>query len=209
MRASPSRASSTSWARASAMRAASHAAVSPSQRAVRDAFAAARAAMPRDAILTHDAARLNSWTGYFWPVYTPDGSMFPWGSATLGFALGAANGAAVAAPDRRVVAACGDGGFLFTATELSTAVANDLDVTVLVHDDGAFGSIADYQVRHHGRSYATDLRNPDLVAFVRSFGVPTERVTDIAELAPAMARATAGSGPSAVILATPLGQPWS
>ena len=119
--------------------------VSADERKVRDAFLAARAALPRDAILTHDAARLNSWTGYIWPVYEPDGSMFPWGSATLGFALGAANGAAVAAPGRRVVASCGDGGFLFTAMELATAVAHQLDVTVFIHDDSAFGSIADYQ----------------------------------------------------------------
>ena len=75
--------------------------------------------MPRAAILTHDAARVNTWSGYFWPVYAPDGSIWPWGSATLGFALGTANGAAIAAPGRRVVATCGDGGFLFTASELA------------------------------------------------------------------------------------------
>jgi thiamine pyrophosphate-dependent acetolactate synthase large subunit-like protein len=196
-------------ARARGVREAANAGVAPAQRAARDAFRAARAALPRDAILTHDAARLNSWTGYFWPVYEPDGSIFPWGSATLGFALGAANGAAVAAPGRRVVAACGDGGFLFTATELATAVAHELDVTVLVHDDAAFGSIADYQVRFHGRSYATDLRNPDLVDFARSFGLPAERVDDIADLPAAMVRATAAPGPSAVILRAPLGQPWT
>ncbi|MEP6637749.1 MAG: thiamine pyrophosphate-binding protein [Chloroflexota bacterium] len=195
--------------RARAMRDAMTAGVAPGQRAVRDAFVAARAALPRDAILTHDAARLNSWTGFFWPVYEPDGSIFPWGSATLGFALGTANGAAVAAPGRRVVAACGDGGFLFTATELATTAAYGLDVTLLVHDDAAFGSIADYQIRYHGRAYATDLHNPDLVAFVRSFGIPTERIADIAELPAAMARATAAGGPSAVILGAPLGQPWS
>ncbi len=177
--------------------------------AVRDAFLAARAALPRDAILTHDAARLNSWTGYFWPVYEPDGSFFPWGSATLGFALGTANGAAVAAPGRRVVASCGDGGFLFTASELATAVAHSLDVTVLIHDDGAFGSIADYQIRYHGRAYGTDLVNPDFVAFARSFGVPAERVDDVADLPDAMARATAGPGPSVVVLGAPLGQPWA
>ena len=93
------------------------------------------------------------------------------------------------------MAACGDGGFLFTATELATTAAYGLDVTLLIHDDGAFGSIAAYQVRYHGRAYATDLHNPDLVAFVRSFGIPAERVDDIAELPAAMARATAGSGP--------------
>jgi thiamine pyrophosphate-dependent acetolactate synthase large subunit-like protein len=205
------RATEPGWGieRAKGVRAAVAAGVAPSQGAARDAFAAARAAMPRDAILTHDAARVNSWTGYFWPVYEPDGSIFPWGSATLGFALGTANGAAVAAPGRRVVATCGDGGFLFTATELATTVAHGLDVTLLVHDDSAFGSIADYQIRYHGRAYGTDLHNPDLVAFVRSFGIPTEQVTEIAELPAAMAGATAGSGPSAVILKAPLGQPWS
>jgi acetolactate synthase-1/2/3 large subunit len=134
--------------------------------------------------------------------------MFPWGSATLGFALGAANGAAVAAPGRRVVASCGDGGFLFTATELATAVAHQLDVTVLIHDDAAFGSIADYQLRKHGRAYATDLVNPDLLAFARSFGVRAERVESVYELPAAMARATAEPGPSVVILTGPLGQPW-
>jgi thiamine pyrophosphate-dependent acetolactate synthase large subunit-like protein len=183
--------------------------VSADERKVRDAFLAARAALPRDAILTHDAARLNSWTGYIWPVYEPDGSMFPWGSATLGFALGAANGAAVAAPGRRVVASCGDGGFLFTAMELATAVAHELDVTVFIHDDSAFGSIADYQVMRHGRAFATDLVNPDLVAFARSFGVPAERVEDVSDLPAAMARATADPGPSVVVLGAPLGQPWA
>ncbi len=82
-------------------------------------------------------------------------------------------------------------------------------MTLLVHDDAAFGSIADYQIRYHGRAYATDLHNPDLVAFVRSFGIPTERIADIAELPAAMARATAAGGPSAVILGAPLGQPWN
>jgi thiamine pyrophosphate-dependent acetolactate synthase large subunit-like protein len=177
-------------------------------RATRDAFLAARAILPRDTIVTHDAARLNSWTGYIWPVYEPDGSHFPWGSATLGFALGTANGMAVAAPGRRVVATCGDGGFLFTAMELATAVAHQLDVTVLVHDDAAFGSIAAYQERRYGKAFACDLVNPDLVAFGRSFGIPAERVDDVADLAEALTRATAEPGPSMVVLGAPLGQPF-
>ncbi len=204
-----SRASAWGAARARATREGSLDGVSAPERAVRAAFLAARAAIPRDAILTHDAARLNSWTGYIWPVYEPDGSFFPWGSATLGFALGAAIGAAIAAPDRRVVASCGDGGFLFTAMELATAVAHQLNVTVFIHDDAAFGSIAAYQIRHHGRAYATDLVNPDLVAFARSFGVPAERVDDVADLPAAMARATAEPGPSVVVLASALDQPWA
>jgi acetolactate synthase-1/2/3 large subunit len=195
--------------RARATREGSLRGVSDAERAVREAFDRARAILPRDAILTHDAARLNSWTGYVWPVYEPDGSLWPWGSATLGFALGAANGAAVAAPDRRVVASCGDGGFLFTAAELATAVAHGLNVTVFIHDDAAFGSIAAYQRKHHGRAFATDLVNPDLLAFARSFGVPAERIDSIAELPAALGRATAAPGPSVVVYAGPLDPPWS
>jgi thiamine pyrophosphate-dependent acetolactate synthase large subunit-like protein len=93
--------------------------------------------------------------------------------------------------------------------ELATAVAHQLDVTVFIHDDSAFGSIADYQLRRHGRAYATDHVNPDLVAFARSFGVPAERVVDIGDLAGAMTRAIAEPGPSVVVLACPLDQPWS
>lgn len=194
--------------RAKAARDALHDLVPPASRAVRDAFLAARNVLPRETIVTHDAARLNSWTGYVWPVYEPDGSHFPWGSATLGFALPVANGMAVAAPDRRVIATCGDGGFLFTATELATAVAHQLDVTVLVHDDSAFGSIAAYQVRRYGKEYACDLVNPDLVAFGKSFGIPAERVDDVTQLPAAMQRATAEPGPSMVVLSAPLGQPF-
>lgn len=202
---------SADWgvARAGAGRRAAREAISPADATTRKAFFATRAVLPRDVILTHDAALINAWTGYAWPVYTADGSIFPWGSGTLGFALPAANGAAVAAPGRRVVATCGDGGFLFTATELATAVAHQLDVTVLVHDDSAFGSIANYQLRHHGRTYATDLHNPDLVAFARSFGVPAERVEAMTDLPEAMGRATAGPGPSVVVLAGPLANPWA
>jgi acetolactate synthase-1/2/3 large subunit len=93
--------------------------------------------------------------------------------------------------------------------ELATAVAHQLDVTVFIHDDSAFGSIADYQLKRHGRAYATDLVNPDLIAFARSFGVPAERVEDVGDLPAAMARATAEPGPSVVVLASPLGQPWA
>ena len=102
---------------------------------------------------------------------------------------------------------CGDGGFLFTATELATAVAHQLDVTVLVHDDAAFGSIAAYQERRYGKAYACDLVNPDLLLFGRSFGIPTERIDDVAELPAAMARATAGPGPSMVVWARRWGSP--
>ncbi|TMG25229.1 MAG: thiamine pyrophosphate-binding protein [Chloroflexi bacterium] len=198
------------WGPAAAKRARAElrSSILPGRRAFLAAIDETRSAVPRDAIVTHDAATLNSWTAYFWPVYEPDASLFPWASASLGFALPSAIGAAVAAPGRRVIAACGDGGFLFTATELATAVRLSLPMTVMVHDDGAFSSIAAYQRDRFGRAFEADLTNPDLVAFAGSFGVPAWRVERAAELAPAMRAAVAESGPSLVAISAPVGQPW-
>jgi acetolactate synthase-1/2/3 large subunit len=174
------------------------------------AMLAARAAFPRESVVTHDAAGFNFWSAYAWPAYREAGSLWPWGSATLGFALPAAIGAAIALGGRTpVMAACGDGGFLFTAAELATAVMFSLPVVVLVHNDGGFQSIAYHQEREYGgRLIGTELVNPDLVAFARSFGAAAERVTDIADLPAATARAVASQGPAVIEITDPLGRPW-
>ena len=117
-------------ARARAMREAFDAGVAPDQRAVRDAFLAARAAMPRDAILTHDAARAELVERLLLAglrarridlaVGVGDARLRAWRSRT-------------ARPSRHPAGGswptCGDGGFLFTATELATTAAYGLDVT--------------------------------------------------------------------------------
>jgi len=175
------------------------------------AMHAARAALPRESVVTHDAAGFNFWSAYAWPVYRPAGSLWPWGSATLGFALPTAIGAAVALGGRMpVVAVCGDGGFLFTATELATAVMQSLPVITLVHNDHGFRSIGYHQEREYGgRLIGTELVNPDIVAFARSFGVHTERLEDIAGLPAAIARAVATQGPAVIEITDPLGRPWA
>ena len=157
------------------------------------------------------AERVPSVFGYAWPAYRPAGSLWPWGSATLGFALPAAIGAAVALGGRMpVVAACGDGGFLFTAMELATAVMQSLPVITLVHNDHGFRSIGYHQEREYGgRLIGTELVNPDIVAFARSFGAHAEQVGDIATLPAAVARAAAAQGPAVIEIIDPLGRPWS
>jgi acetolactate synthase-1/2/3 large subunit len=174
------------------------------------AMQAARRELPRESVVTHDAAGFNFWSAYAWPAYRPAGSLWPWGSATLGFGLPAAIGAAVAlGGETPVVAACGDGGFLFTAAELSTAVAQGLPVIALVHNDGGYRSIGYHQQRHFGgREIGVELVNPDLVAFARSFGAHAERAADIADLPGAVARAVATRGPAVIEITDPLGRPW-
>jgi len=171
----------------------------------------ARTALPRESVVSHDAAGFNFWSAYAWPAYCPAGSLWPWGSATLGFALPTAIGAAVALGGTTpVMAACGDGGFLFTAMELATAVMQSLPVIVLVHNDQGFRSIGHHQIKDYGgRLIGTELVNPDLVAFAGSFGVHTDRVEDIGGLPAAVRRAVATQGPAVIEITDPLGRPWA
>jgi acetolactate synthase-1/2/3 large subunit len=64
----------------------------------------------------------------------------------------------------------GDGDFMMSGHELATAVQFDAPIVVLLVNNGMFGTIRMHQERHFGRAVATDLRNPDFVAYARSFG---------------------------------------
>ena len=83
---------------------------------------AIRAAAPRSAIITGDAAAINAWQIVHLPVYEPRSAPFPLHNAALGFAFPAGLGAKLARTGQAVIAICGDGGALFTAQELATAV---------------------------------------------------------------------------------------
>jgi thiamine pyrophosphate-dependent acetolactate synthase large subunit-like protein len=184
------------------------ASVSADRRHILGYFQALRAALPRDVITTHDAATFNGWSGYFWPTYVPEGNIWPWGSAALGFALPIAIGASVAAPDRRVVAFMGDGGFGFTAMELATAVKYGANVTVVIHSDNAFSSIGNYQKREFGREYEVGLLNPDLVPFAKSFGARAVKVDRWEDAAAATVAISAEPGPALVEIAAPILPPF-
>jgi acetolactate synthase-1/2/3 large subunit len=158
--------------------------------------------------VTSDAAAVNSYTAWFWPPGDQGTYLFPWGSAALGFALAAGIGASVARPDAPVLAVCGDGGFLFTMPELGSAAQIGANVTVLVADDGGYGSIAAYQRRRYGRTVATDLRNPDFAAIAEAHGVPGTRVSRLEDLPAAVTGSLARSGPSVILLTEPVPLPW-
>ena len=195
-------------ATARAVPAAVHASVAADRRDILAFMDLLRSAMPRDVITTHDAATFNGWSGYFWPTYVPEGNIWPWGSAALGFALPIGIGAAVAAPGRRVLAFMGDGGFGFTAMELATAAKYGINITVIVHNDNAFSSIGNYQRVVHGREYQVDLHNPDFVQFARSFGARAIRVERWEDAAAAVVSVSSEPGPAVVEIAAPIKPPF-
>ena len=167
-----------------------------------------RGAVGRNGIIVSDVTILSYWGRTLFDVYEPRTYMYPWGFVTLGFGLPAAIGAKVAQPDRKVVAVCGDGGFLYTAMELATAMQNGLNVVALVINDNQYGILAPQQMKRFGRTTMIDLHNPDFVALARSFGAHAEEVSSIDGVGQALAAAFAQDRPAVLELKTRLQHPF-
>jgi acetolactate synthase-1/2/3 large subunit len=109
------------------------------------------------------------------------------------------------------VVVAGDGGFLFTASELATAVQHDIPLVTMVFDDGAYGNVRRIQEQRFGpdRTIASRLRNPDFVAFADSFGALGLRARTTDEVRPQLERAFAHGGPAVVVVDSgPMPDPW-
>ena len=124
--------------------------------------------------------------------------IYPTGYATLGYALPAAIGAKLAAPDRPVVALVGDGGLLFTVAELATAAELGIPLPVVVPNNGGYGEIRDQMIDEGIDPVGVDLRVPDLPLLGRAFGGEGLRVDDPAALAPALREALERPGPTVI-----------
>lgn len=154
-----------------------------------------RDVMPRNAILSVDV----NITGYgalsHFPTYSAGSYIFSGISVAMGIGLTAAIGAQVAHPERKVVALCGDGGFLMTSPDLATAVMYDLPIVTLVMNDNQYTSIERGQLRRFGKRIGVELGNPDFVQFAESFGVIGLRVDDPEDFKPTLEKALALNKP--------------
>jgi acetolactate synthase-1/2/3 large subunit len=118
----------------------------------------------------------------------------------MGFALPGAIAAQRALPDRRILAICGDGGFLMNLQEMETAVRIGSNIVVMIWEDHEYGLIAWKQQNEFGRH--TDLRfgNPDFIALARAFGWNGYRVEKSAGLRSTLEEAFREEGPSLVVI---------
>ena len=145
------------------------------------------------------------------PVYKPRTFLSPGYQDNLGWGFATALGAQDARRDVPVLSISGDGGFLYTANELATAMRHRIPLTTVVFADGAFGNVRRIQQEHYGnRVIASDLANPDFVRFAESFGAAAERVRTPEELRGALKRAFARrDGPTLIeVPVGPLPSPW-
>ncbi|MDR3538861.1 MAG: thiamine pyrophosphate-binding protein [Acetobacteraceae bacterium] len=171
---------------------------------------AIRAALPADGIYVEEVTQVGFASRLAFPVHAPRTYLSPGYQDCLGWGYGTALGAQAAAPGRRVVLATGDGGFMFQAAELATAMRHRLPVVVVVFDDSAFGNVRRIQQLQFGnRLIACDLANPDFVKFAESFGMAAFRATTPDALEDALRQAFALNAPALVHV--PVGEmpnPW-
>lgn len=132
---------------------------------------ALRQALPPEGILVCDSTLLAYWARRYFPVLQPRTFLWPMGSGTIGWALPASLGASLGAPGRPVVVLCGDGGLMFSLSELATLVQEEVPVVLLVFNDNKYGMIAYFQRRRYDREVGVSLRNPELRNLSQAFGL--------------------------------------
>jgi len=172
---------------------------------------AIRAALPEEGILVEDVTQMAFAARVAFPVYRPRTYISPGYQDNLGWGFATALGVADARRDVPVLALCGDGGFMFTANELATAVRHRIPLVTVVFADSAFGNVRRNQEERYGnRLIACDLANPDFVRFAESFGAIGERARTPNELGAALSRAFARhAGPTLIeVPVGPLPSPW-
>ena len=156
-----------------------------------------------DHVVANDAGNFATWVHRHLRYRLPDSQAGPM-SGSMGYGVPGAVGAALARPGARVVAFAGDGGFMMTGQELSTAVQNNLPIVVIVCDNGHYGTILMHQHRYAGPGNyaATVLNSPDFAALGAAYGAKSWKVEETAQFAAAFDAALAHDGPSLIHLLT-------
>jgi acetolactate synthase-1/2/3 large subunit len=135
-----------------------------------------REAMPADGVLCLDNGVYKIWFARNYPARQQNTVLLDNALATMGAGLPSAMASAMVYPNRKVLAVCGDGGFMMNSQELETAVRLGLNLTVLILNDGAYGMIRWKQANMGFRDWGLQYANPDFVQYAHSYGAIGHRV---------------------------------
>ena len=141
-----------------------------------------RKVMARDDIVALDNGIYKIWFARNYIANEPNTILVDNALATMGAGLPSAMMAAMLSPERRVLAVCGDGGFMMNSQELETAVRLNLNLVVLILNDAAYGMIRWKQDQLGFPDYGLTFGNPDFVAYAQSYGASGHRIEDSADL---------------------------
>jgi acetolactate synthase-1/2/3 large subunit len=152
------------------------------QRIVRDV----RNVMPEDGIVCLDNGMYKIWFARNYRTHVANTLLLDNALATMGAGLPSAMMAAMLNPDRKVLAVCGDGGFMMNSQELETAVRLRLNLVILILQDNAYGMIRWKQAADHFPDFGLTFGNPDFVKYAESYGAIGRQVTRTEDLVPAL-----------------------
>ena len=155
-----------------------------------------------DMTVTVDVGTHYIWMARYFKSYEPRHLLFSNGMQTLGVALPWAISAALVRPNTKIISVSGDGGFLFSAQELETAVRLQLPIIHLIWNDGHYNMVEFQEEMKYGRSSGVDFGPVDFVKYAESFGAKGFRATSPAELTQLLQKALKENGP--VIIDVPV-----
>jgi acetolactate synthase-1/2/3 large subunit len=154
---------------------------------------------PHDIVLS-DVGAHKMWIARHYQCHEPNTCLIPNGFCSMGFALPGSVAASIVFPDRRILAICGDAGFLMNVQEMETAKRLNSNIVVMVWEDHEYGLIAWKQTTHFGRHTDLAFGNPDWNQLASAFGWNGHYVKDSVDLKGVLENAFNEEGPSLVVL---------
>ena len=143
-----------------------------------------RKAMPSDGIIALDNGVYKIWFARNYLAHQSNTVLLDNSLATMGAGLPSAMGAKIVHPERKVMAICGDGGFMMNSQELETAVRLKMNLVVMILRDNAYGMIKWKQANMNLPEFGLDYGNPDFVKYAQSYGAQGHRVEETEQLIP-------------------------
>lgn len=153
-----------------------------------------REVMPPDGIVALDNGMYKIWFARNYKAYFPNTLLLDNALASMGAGLPSAIAAKLVFPDKKVMAVCGDGGFMMNSQELETAMRLKLDLVILLLDDNGFGMIQWKQKSMGFPPFGLEFGNPDFVRYAESYGAVGHRIEHTGELKTVISRCVKGSG---------------
>ncbi len=153
-----------------------------------------RKMMPSDGIIALDNGVYKIWFARNYKAHRPNTVLLDNALASMGAGLPSAMAARLVFPDKKVLAICGDGGFMMNSQEIETAVRLKMNLVVLILRDDAYGMIKWKQANMHFENYGLDYGNPDFVKYAEAYGASGHRVESAAEVVPILEKCLNDTG---------------
>jgi acetolactate synthase-1/2/3 large subunit len=153
-----------------------------------------RRALPSDGIVALDNGIYKIWFARNYKAHMPNTVLLDNALATMGAGLPSAMAAHLVYPQRRILAVCGDGGFMMNSQELETAVRLEMNLTVVILRDDGYGMIRWKQANMGFSDFGLDYGNPDFVQYARAYGAQGHRVESAESFLPLLERCLSTPG---------------